>query len=69
MAGRGMGFGPSGEYTHASQSEGANYFAQEGGLPLVGFDQRHGQGRIPKFDRKTGEAWARAHVDQMNAGA
>lgn len=58
-------FGAGGEYIDVRQCKGADDFAEEGGLFLVGFDEGNAEMRRPDLDRKAREAGAGAQVDQV----
>ena len=59
-------FGSRGYYIDIRQCKGAGDFAKEGGLFVVGFDQRHGDLRRPEFDGDAGKSGARADVGEAD---
>jgi len=62
VEGGGEGLGAVGLYIDARQCKSAGDFAKEGGLLVVGLDQREGEVRVPEFEGETGESGAGAYV-------
>lgn len=62
VEGGGQGFGAGGLYIDVRQCKGAGNFAEEGGLFVVGLDQREREVPGPEFDGKAGESGAGAYV-------
>ena len=58
----GQSFGAGGLYIDVRQCKGAGDFAEEGGLLLVGLDQREGDVGRPELDGDAGESGAGAEV-------
>jgi hypothetical protein len=57
--------GAAGEYIDVRQCKGANYFAEECGFFLIGFDQGQVDLRGPDFYGDSGKAGAGAYVDYV----
>src|SRR5260370_10499137 len=62
----GQSFGLVGDYIDVGQCKCAGYFAEEGGLLVIRFDQREVDVRSPELQGKSGESGAGADVE--NAG-
>jgi hypothetical protein len=62
---RGEVLGAGGEYIDIRQCKGADGFAEEGGLFLVGFDEGGVEMRCPDLDRKARESGAGTEVDEI----
>ena len=58
-------FGAGGGYLHVRQRQGADYFAEECGFLVIGFDERERDVRSVEFDGESGEAGAGAEVGEM----
>ena len=68
VEGGGQGFGAGGLYIDVRQCKSAGDFAEEGGLFVVGLDQREREVRGPEFDGKAGESGAGAYVGYRLGG-
>ena len=64
----GHGFGPVGEYIDVGQCKFSGYLAEEGGLPVIRFDEREVNMRGPELQGKGGESGAGSDVENARSG-
>jgi len=64
----GHGFGPVSEYIDVGQCKFSGHLAEEGGLPVIRFDEREVNMRGPELQGKGGESGAGSDVENVRSG-
>ena len=61
----GEGFGAGGDHIDVGKCKGAGHFAEEGGFPVIGFDEGEVEVGRPDFEREGGESGTGTDIEDF----